>query len=272
MINIKSIWESQKPTNNDVLLKIKIEAITHLNCYVAVNNITGQFLYLMSFNRETIIPQLKNYRFKGVEIFTMINETTNEVDLYILLLENELKDIFYLFIQNILEEIEEMSSEQEVVNSTFNIIYRWKKLFDKIKFNGLSIQQQKGLIGELLFFNYLLDNNKSSERVLNAWTGPDFEDKDFTFGSIGVEIKLTSSKYPRIQITNERQLDVENFRALYLILYTVEEVKENGVSLNLLIERIRQKLATDIELNFFNQRLMLLGYKEEDKEHCLYTI
>ena len=72
--------------------------------------------------------------------------------------------------------------------------FLWKKLFDKINFNGLSIEQQKGLIGESLFINHLLDHQKSSSTILNGWTGPDFEDKDFVFGATGIEIKLTSSK------------------------------------------------------------------------------
>jgi len=143
-----------------------------------------------------------------------------------------------------------------------------EKLFDKINFNGLSTEQQKGLIGELLFINHLLDKGKSSTTILNAWTGPDFEYKDFVFGTKGIEIKLTSSKYPKLKITNEGQLDTQNLDELFLILYTAEDVKENGFMLNSLIEQTQQKLSPNIdELKFFNERLMLLGYLEEHKEH-----
>lgn len=266
MINIKSIWENHKPTG-DIIIKTKIDDIPHMNCFAATNHITGQHLYIMAVSENVIIPELKNFRFKGVEIYTLPNETDNSIEFYIYLLDNDLKDIFALFIQNILEDIENSVTESEALTTTLNVISKWKKLFDKINFNGLSIEQQKGLIGELLFFNYLLDNKKSSGSILNAWTGADFDDKDFTFGTIGVEIKMTSSKYPKIKITNERQLDTENLSELFLMLYTTEDVKENGFSLNTLVEQTQQKISTDDERNFFNERLLLLGYREDDWEH-----
>lgn len=265
MINIKSLWENQKPTG-DFIIKTKIDDIPHLNCYAATNHITGQHLYIMSISKNVEIPELKNYRFKGVEIFCI--DVGNEIELNIYLLENELKDIFSLFIQNILEEILESITENEALNKSLNVISKWKKLFDKINFNGLSSEQQKGLIGELLFINWLLDNQKSPQIILNAWTGSDFEDKDFVFGSTGIEIKLTSSKYPKLKITNERQLDTQNLNELFLILYVTEEVKENGFSLNSLIEEIREKISTNLEeLKFFNEKLLLIGYFDNDAEH-----
>jgi hypothetical protein len=262
MINIKSIWENQKPTG-DFIIKTRIDDIPHLNCFAATNHITGQHLYIMAVSKNVEIPELKNYRFKGVEIFSI--EVDNQIELNIYLLDNDLKDVFSLFIQNILEEIFESVTEIEALTKSLNVISKWKKLFDKINFNGLSIEQQKGLIGELLFINWLLDSQKTPQIVLNAWTGSDFEDKDFVFGSIGIEIKLTSSKYPKLKITNERQLDTQNLNELFLILYVTEEVKENGFSLNSLVEQTREKISTHFdELKFFNEKLLLVGYFDDD--------
>ncbi len=266
MINIKSIWENQKPTG-DIIIKTRIDDVPHLNCFAATNHITGQHLFIMSVSKKVVIPELKNYRFKGVEIYSLPNETETTFELYIYLLDNDLKDIFSLFIQNILEDIIKSVTENEALTITLNVISKWKKLFDKINFNGLSIELQKGLIGELLFINYLLKNNKTATSILNAWTGADFEDKDFVFGSVGVEIKLTSSKHPKIKITSERQLDAENLSKLFLILYATEEVKENGFSLNSLVEQTRQNISTNEQSIFFNERLLLLGYREDDREY-----
>jgi hypothetical protein len=265
MVNIKTIWDSHKPTG-DIIIKTKIDDIPHLNCYAATNHITGQHLFILSVSKNVKIPELKNYRFRGVEIFPIELENAFELNIY--LLDTDLKDIFSFFIQNVLEEIFECVIENEALTKTLNIIAKWKKLFDKINFNGLNTEQQKGLIGELLFFNYLLDNQKSPLNILNAWTGADFEDKDFTFGAMGVEIKFTSAKTPKITISSERQLDTQNLNELFLFLYTAEEVKENGFSLNSLVEQIRHKIsANETDLKLFNENLMLLGYFEEDKAH-----
>ena len=264
MINIKSIWDSQKPTG-DIIIKTKIDEIPHLNCYAATNHITGQHLFILSASKNVKIPELKNYRFRGVEFFSL--ELDNHFELNIYLLDNDLKDIFSLFIQNILEDIIDCVTENEALTKTLNVITKWKKLFDKINFNGLNTEQQKGLIGELLFFNYLLDNQKTPASVLNAWTGAEFEDKDFIFGTTGIEIKFTSSKTPKVRISSERQLDTQNLDNLFLVLYTAEEVRENGFSLNSMVEQTRHKLSNAEELKFFNERLLLIGYFEDDKTH-----
>lgn len=266
MINIKSIWENHKPTG-DIIIKTRIDEIKHLNCFAATNHITGQHLYIMSVSNNVAIPELKNYRFKGVEIFAV--EVENKIELNIYLLDNELKDIFSLFIQNILEDIGQSVTESEAITTTLNVVSKWKKLFDKINFNGLSLEQQKGLIGELLLLNYLLNNQKTSVNAVNAWTSSerDFEAKDFTLGSVGIEIKFTSSKQPRIKVSNERQLDAESLNQLFLILYSTEAVKDDGVSLNSIVEQTRINISTEEERNLFNGKLQLYGYFDEDREH-----
>jgi hypothetical protein len=130
------------------------------------------------------------------------------------------------------------------------------------------------LIGELLFFNYLLENDLDPNRVLEAWTGADYEDKDFTFGSIGIEIKFTSSKNAKVKISSERQLELQSLENLYLILYTSDEVKDNGISLYSIIEHTRSNLPLDSDRLNFNAKLAQLGYRDEDKNHYgkLYSI
>ena len=266
MVNIKSIWESQKSTG-DIIIKTKIDEVPQLDCFAATNHITGQHLYIMSVSENIVIPELRNYRFKGVEIYCLPNETETSFELYIYLLDNDLKDIFSLFIQNILEDLIKGTTENEALTITLNVISKWKKLFDKINFSGLSLGQQKGIIGELLFIDFLLKNGIMPSKILKAWSGADYDDKDFTFGPTGIEIKLTSAKLPKIQITSERQLDTKNLDSLFLILYATEEVKENGFSLNSLIEQIQKNILTTEERTFFNEKLLLLGYREDDQEY-----
>jgi hypothetical protein len=268
MINIKSIWGNHKPSG-DIIIKTRIDEIPYLNCFVATNHITGQHLYIMAVANNVAIPELKNYRFKGIEIYTLQNETENKIELYIYLLDNDLKDIFSLFIQNILEEMETSVTENEAIKTTLNVVSKWKKLFDKINFNGLSLEQQKGLIGELLFLNSLLDNEKTSANAVNTWTSAerDFQAKDFTLGSVGVEVKFTASKQPKVKVSNERQLDTENLSELFLILYSTEAVKDNGISLNSIVVQTRQKISTEDERSVFNAKLQLIGYFDEDMEY-----
>ena len=259
MVSIKSIWESHVP-NDEIIIKTQLEHVKPFKCFAATNHITGNHLYIFETSKNSKFPEFKNFKFKG--LFIEIFEFKETRELHIYLLDNHLKDIFSLFIENILEEISKSVTENEALIETSNVILKWKKLFDKINFQGLSIERQKGLIGELLLFNSILDEGYSS------WTGPDFNDKDFRFGSFGIEVKLTSSKVPKVKISSERQLDSENLTKLYLLLYVVEEVKDKGFSLNSIIEQIRTKINNNQNsLKFFNERLLLVGYFDEDFEN-----
>ena len=265
MIDVKTIWANQIPTG-DIIIKTRIEEISQFKCYAATNHITGNHLYIMEISKNVIVPEFKKFKSKGLKIEVFDFDSTKELDIY--LLDNELKDIFSLFIANILDEILDCITENEALIETVNVLLKWKKLFDKINFQGLTLEKQKGLIGELLLFDSFIDENYPIDNLLQSWTGPDYEDKDFIFGSIGMEVKFTSSKIPKINISNERQLDTQNLTELYLILYVAEEVKDKGFSLNSLIEQIRLKISKNHNaLSLFNERLLLIGYLEESLEN-----
>ena len=265
MVSIKSIWESHVPTD-EIIIKTQLEHLKPFKCFAATNHITGNHLYIFEISKNAKFPEFKNFKFKGLFIDIFESEETKELHIY--LLDNQLKDIFSLFIENIVEEISKSITENEALIETSNVVLKWKKLFDKINFQGLILERQKGLIGELLLFNSILDEDYSIDKLLESWTGPDYEDKDFLFGSYGIEVKLTSSKVPKVKISSERQLDSENLTKLYLVLYVVEEVKDKGFSLNSIIEQIRIKINNNQNaIKFFNERLLLVGYFDEDFEN-----
>jgi hypothetical protein len=50
-------------------------------------------------------------------------------------------------------------------------------------------------------------------------------------------------------------------------LYSTEAVKDNGISLNSIVEQTRQNISIEEERNVFNGKLQLNGYFDDDKEH-----
>lgn len=125
MINIKKIWENHHPTG-DIIIKTKVDEIQHLECFIATNHITGQYLFILQVSDNVSIPDLKNYRFKGIEFFVI--DTSKGKELNICLLDNDLKDIFALFVENVLEEISKCITEKESLATTLNVALKWKKL------------------------------------------------------------------------------------------------------------------------------------------------
>ena len=263
MIDINDIWDKQRSTG-EIIIKTRVSEITQVDCFIATNSITKQYLFTMLISDDIVIPTLKHYRFKGVEVYVVPNDGKKEFFIY--LLDDDLKDIFSLFIQNVLEAIQKCSTEKQVIEAALNIITKWKKLFDKISRDKLTIEEEKGLVGELLFLNSLLDNDKTEENAVNYWTSmePDFQAKDFNIKELGIEIKFSTANQPKIRIANEKQLDSEHLEKLFLLLYVAEVVKENGFSLNSIVQQIRQKLLLKEQLDLFNAKLQLKGYLDRD--------
>lgn len=268
MINLKSIWDNQVPQGEN-LIKTRIQEVQNFICYAATNHITGNHIFILEISHNTIIPEFKTKKFKGVtlEIF----EFDNKKELQIFLLDNELKDIFCYFIEDIVESIINSITQNESLVKISNVILKWKKLFDKIINNGLTLEKQKGLIGELLFVEFLLNNDFNGDKVLKIWTGPEFEDKDFLYQNLAVEVKLSSSKLPKIQISNERQLDSTGLKKLFLSHVLLDEVKGVGFTLNEIVERVMNQFSNNHSLvTSFLEKLALVGYFPDDME--LYNL
>lgn len=265
MIDLKSLWENQS-NSSDLLIKTRIETLPQFFAFVATNQITNLPIFILELPAEVKEPDFKMFHFRGLRIEVFKYDKIKELNIY--LLDDGLKNVFYLLIENIVEGMSLIQSHSEGLLIISNIIVNWKRLFDKIGLGILSEEKQKGLIGELLFVQHLIDHGLMFTQILSAWTGPDFFDKDFLIESYAFEIKFTNAKIPQIKISSERQLDIENFSNLYLVLYHTEEVKSGGITLTGLIGNIRGKFANDeYALQIFNDRLAQYRYFDEDEEH-----
>ena len=101
MVSIKSIWESHVPTD-EIIIKTQLEHVKPFKCFAATNHITSNHLYIFKTSKNAKFHEFKNFKFKG--LFIEIFEFEDAKELHIYLLDNQLKDIFSLFIENIVEK------------------------------------------------------------------------------------------------------------------------------------------------------------------------
>ena len=173
--------------------------------------------------------------------------------------------MFALFIENIYNSINELETESIVISQVLDSIAKWKKLFDRIKSTLLSEQEQKGLIGELMFISESLEYGVTNDTIIENWYGPDYYNKDFIINNKGFEIKTTTQDRPTIKISSEQQLDKQDLNILYLIQYNLEESKSNGFTLPELINKIRVEIAGSFIIKSkFDEKLIQIGYFDDD--------
>ncbi len=147
----------------------------------------------------------------------------------------------------------------------YNRLQRWQKLFRKFGKKLLTEQEQQGLIGELYFLKNHLLNVFSSSEALSFWKGPFGEQQDFGFGNVAVEVKSkqgTASPYIQISSIDQLSCNVENCFLYVVTLNVAPHNISNTLSLNKIIEEIKEVLPSSSDLDIFENLLAEAGYMD----------
>jgi len=266
MTKLKEIWANQTSSIKNDVIKERIENVPRLNCYVGTISFSKAKIFLLEL--EATLPINSNYlmRFVGVEIQVLpINNEKKE--LAIILLENELSDIFIFFIDDIINSLENIANQEEAVLIISKKIGYWKKLFSKYNGGMLASQQQRGLFGELYFLKLILENLDINNKTIKAWQAPSGANQDFYFDGNAIEVKTSKSNSPSIKISNEFQLDSTGLKNLYVAFYKLNEYPGNEYTLLSIILEIRKLLEKNEEdLIEFNLKLESLGIPPDTEE------
>jgi hypothetical protein len=183
----------------------------------------------------------------------------------------EHREVFTAVCSDLAEELMDITSPPARTKALIEFFERWSRFFESFKMNGLTPEHQRGLFGELWWMRRLLDQNISSQRVVNSWKGCERGYHDFEIDGRVVEVKTTVSKEPRrVHINNERQLDDRGLVSLHLFAASLIRSESGGESLPELISSIREKLLIEsVSLRKFEHGLTATGYL--DLHSHLYT-
>ncbi|SHE98935.1 Putative PD-(D/E)XK family member [Bacteroides luti] len=263
MSRLKEIYEKQASSIKNEVVREKVESVSGVNCYIGTISFSKAKIFLLELDASLSVHANYLMRFVGVEIQILpVNKAKKE--LAIILLENELSDIFILFIEDIINSLTSVKNEEDAILVISKKIGYWKKLFSKFTGGLLTPQQQRGLFGELYFLRLLLENLNNKEKIVKGWQAPTGSNQDFYYNGIAIEVKTSKSNNPSIKISNELQLDTTGLINLYLAFYKLNEYPGNQNSLSGLITIIRNLLSKDYELlSEFNDKLESLGIDSE---------
>ena len=264
MSDIREIWNTQSVSHTrQVVIKEKIEEVTGLDCFVGTIGMSGAKVFILELDNDIKVHQNYLKRFVGVEI--QVLPAINHSELVIILLENDLSDIFSYFIEDIINDLIKIDNQNIALTKITSKINYWKRLFSKMTGGILTPQQQRGLYGELFFLNELLELTADRFYIINGWHGPLGANQDFFYNGIAVEVKTSKSNKPSIKISNEYQLDNSGLTDLYLLFYKLNEYQGGTETLFELINSIRQNLNSETLIQF-NEKLENLGVNPETEE------
>lgn len=179
------------------------------------------------------------------------------------LLNKQYSSLFMLFCNDMITYVEVTGKEKAISEAVKRWKY-WNELFKKQTSQLLSKQEIKGLIGELIFLNKLIDHYGSTLAV-QSWMGPLSGHKDFEIKDTWYEIKSIRESALQIEISSLEQLD-SNEQG-HLIIFRLEDSNpsaDDTISLNRIVLETSSRINDMDVLDLFQNRLYSVGYFPDD--------
>ena len=142
-------------------------------------------------------------------------------------------DLFEILCRDVVEAGEQATNKETALRRAIQRTRRWHHLLRGGALSGLSVEEQRGLVGELFVLRELI-NVIGPEAAVEAWTGPSGTAKDFELRSVCIEVKSKrSAAKPSVRISSEDQLaDVAGARLFLRIADVASAIKPQGQTLH----------------------------------------
>ena len=264
---IENVWQELESATSGRAdsgrISRKLPLAAPCTIYFAVEKPSGNFLLLMEVEKKHLVLMEHAPRLQEISLTV---ESADEENMALLCLRtNHIKynDIFSTLATDLSHYLARHSTSSQAVSSFFNRLGNWQRFFDK-GFDGLGVEAQMGLYGELYLLDTILAHSSSAANIVAAWTGPGGTPHDFQFPGVAVEVKASATKSPqKMMISSENQLDNSLGSDLFVFFLSVAMQKGSGCTLPSIVGRLRQRLAQTPVAGQFDDRLYQAGYLDE---------
>jgi hypothetical protein len=187
--------------------------------------------------------------------------------LVVLLKDPDQRELFASLCRDVVSAAEVATTTQDAVTRAVRRLLRWHHLLRGGGSDMLSLEEQRGLIGELHFLERLV-SVIGPRAAIEAWRGPFGASKDFELDGVLVEVKARrGAAKPYVQISSEDQLADVPGAGLFLSVTPVDAViKPEGLTLADHVRRIEEIfIAADTDsLALWDEAIQASGFDPED--------
>jgi hypothetical protein len=268
--DISAVWDSLTPstTTDNGYVRLRLPSITACATYVA-RHIGDELEAVILEVATSALPAITAYP-QSVG-FVVVSEPlehgrAGKTRLILSLTHVRFRDVFRALCEDVTRNLLFATSETEAASIFVSRLVRWQAFLRKHDPGGLSLEQRRGLVGELILLQKLLLEGVSSESAVMAWTGCRGTNHDFQFSCASIEVKTTGSNTPHaFNVSNAGQLDDSGVEALFLHLVIVDESEGGAASLPELVQSVRLQLA-DAAAGEFDDSLREVGFLDVHSE------
>jgi len=186
------------------------------------------------------------------------------------------QEVFLQFCLDVISWARGAGSEADAVGRVVSRTWRWHHLLRSGSEGRLSVEAQKGLIGELCALEQCLLPNLTARSAVESWIGPLGGHRDFESGLFALEAKARSLDHPFVAISSEFQLDGGFPERLFLFVVTVDRAgTEAGETLTGIARGVaaRLKETDQATSDLFDDRLTAAGFTwDQDYSDILWLV
>ncbi|MBP7837215.1 PD-(D/E)XK motif protein [Candidatus Saccharibacteria bacterium] len=225
------------------------------------------FLGIDDQGRKSLVVTLKATRERVVSSKTIAVDFFVRPDsrssLRFSLEDDDLKDIFYKFCEDIIESTRGGNS----TDGFSPIIRRWETWIGFFQKTSLPLSESEiiGLIGEIFFLQNVMAKKYGLDRALEAFIGIDKAHKDFEIDDTWYEVKTIHNGVRAVKISSIQQLDSSVPGMLEII--TVDQGTSgtvDNITLNSIVKQFKELLNTQ-QLLDFDEKLRKANYIADDR-------
>jgi hypothetical protein len=202
-------------------------------------------------------------RWRGASVFVHLSEERPTQGKYLAIRQGKdsAKEVFEALIADVCDAIT-ASPDRDVEQLISDRLERWRIFFEDQRQDGLSLEAQQGLFGELHFMREYLFPAIGKAAAIRSWTGSRRANRDFQFDRSAFEVKTSSRKqHHKVIIANERQLDNAGLDELELIFVSLEIIEEAEGDLPQVVAGILDDLQDEtVAVSEFRDKLLEAGY------------
>ena len=180
------------------------------------------------------------------------------------LIDPQTADPFYKFIDDLVGSSRKLSKQENGYSFVINRYSRWKRMFVPAK-EILSENNIMGLIGELYFLFSVMIQKYGELKAIESWSASDPTVKDFSIDNTWYEIKTTGPKSKTVHINSVEQLQSTTSGALIVIRLEKMANTYKGLTLNLMVKSLMDKIVSPEVLETLQIKLEERGYVYNEK-------
>lgn len=236
--------------------------------YLAIAEPSGCRVLVLAFADAIDVSAIRTIRLRGLDVSVSpfpIDDLQSSVSLATR--STVYNGLFARLVEDLLGAIEGAASQTGVLEAAATRLGNWQRFLENVDPDGLSVEAQAGLFGELWFLTEHLIPLLGPSAV-TAWQGPLRAIQDFQARDWAIEIKTTRQAAPAaVRIANERQLQGDGLTTLALVLVALEQRSDGSPTLVDMVANARAGLVPGTAVSAeFEDRLLSAGYQDEQAD------